>query len=133
MTDNTPKATSGPEIEKQRGVAFSVRKCVECGTEFMPTRKASRFCTTKPCKLAHQSRQLAQGVPLVPLVKAWAMTRHAKPGTRGAAINRYARREMTAIASLFNAADAEAGRGDVLDYVGALMDSNSLYIDRRRD
>jgi hypothetical protein len=132
MTDNSAKASSGPKNGLSPAPGFEARKCDECGQVFQPTRKASRFCTTNPCKLAFQSRQLAQGAPLVPLVKAWAATRHAKPGTREAEINRYARREMTAIAGLFNADDRKADRGDVLAYVGALMDSNSLYIDRRR-
>lgn len=60
------------------------------------------------------------------------MTRHAKAGTREAEINRYARREITAIAKLFNEQDQADDRASVLDYVGALMDSASLFVDRIR-
>lgn len=73
----------------------------------------------------------ARGGPLVPLVLAWTETRHAKAGTREAEICSYARREITAIASMFN--DEDGGGQNAVDYVETLMRSHRpLYADRVR-
>ena len=65
------------------------------------------------------------------MIKAWHATRHAKPGTREAAICTFARGQITEMARLFLDRDGSEGR-DVVAYVGQLMDSGSIYIDRTR-
>jgi len=127
MNADSVKGSSGARIGK----------CAECAQSFERSRAGQRFCNptrakVSPCAKAWGARNTARGGPVLPLLQAWAMTRHAKPGTREADINRYARREITAIAKLFNEQDQADDRGSVLDYVGALMDSASLFVDRIR-
>lgn len=113
----------------RKAVPLTARKCGECGVAF-ETNRDGRFCSR-----AHQSafnaRMKSEGAALAVVAKAWAMTRHAKPGTPEAEINKYARRELTTIASLFNEQDREAGRS-VLNYVQMMMDAGTMYIDRKR-
>lgn len=88
------------------------------------------FCSD-PCRTRFHAVHRSEGFPLAPLVKAWNATRHAKPGTREAEICRFARSQLTEIARTFLDQDQEAGR-DVVAYVGGLMDSGMLWVDRRR-
>jgi hypothetical protein len=123
----------GPEID----VGAIMVKCAECATPFAPARAGQRFCNptkakVSPCARRWGARNLGRGSPVVPLLQAWGATRHAKAGTREADINRYARRELTTIARLYNDEDAAEGRADALAFVGTLMDQNSMFIDRKR-
>jgi len=88
-----------------------------------------RFCSD-PCRRSFLNRHTSEGAVLAPFVKAWHATRHAKPGSREAAICTFARGQITEISRLFLDRDKEEGR-DVVAYVGQLMDSGTLYIDRR--
>lgn len=134
MTDNSnPTLSSGPEIDENDHRPV----CVQCGSRFLPGRAGQRFCNPNrarvaPCALAWGMVNTARGGPIVPILQAWAMTRHAKPGTREAEINRYARRFLTDAARHMNAQDAESPRASVLEYVGGLMDSREIYADRVR-
>lgn len=107
-------------------------KCPGCGDPFEPGGRGlgKKFCSDK-CRKAFHNLTLVEGGPLAPLVKAWHATRHAKPGTREAAICTFARGQITEIARLFLDRDAEHGR-DTVAYVGNLMDSGSLFIDRTK-
>lgn len=111
--------------------ALTARQCLNCGTSFTPTRDWANFCKTK-CRTDFHARHKAIGGVLISLVKAWTATRHAKPGSHEAEICAYARREITSIASLFNEEDKEAGRPGAASYVDRLMQSGTLYVDRRR-
>ena len=112
-------------------IGLTIKQCGECGGGMLLKRDHKRFCSAA-CRKTWNNRQTVRGGPVMPILQAWHMTRHAKPGTREAEINRYARRELTSIASIFNEQDREAGRMSPLDVVGALMDSASLYVDRVR-
>lgn len=89
------------------------------------------FCST-PCRLAFNNRMKTEGAPIAALVKAWTMTRHAKPGSEEAEVCRFARNQLTEIARLHNEADDEAGRPSAVDYVRSLMQSGTIYADRRQ-
>jgi hypothetical protein len=89
-----------------------------------------KFCSDA-CRKALHSVHISQGVPLAALVKAWHATRHAKPGSREAEICRFARGQITEMARTFLDEDEEAGR-NVVAYVESLMDSGTLWCDRRR-
>ena len=120
-TTKTPKT---PETRPER-------PCVNCGEMFVPGREWSTFCST-PCRTGFANRMKARGGPLAALVIAWNDTRHAKPGTEEAEVCRFARSEITAIASAFIDEDREAGRGSAVDYVKALMSTGTRWVDRRR-
>jgi predicted nucleic acid-binding Zn ribbon protein len=109
-----------------------LKNCPGCGTAFPAGGRGlgKVFCST-PCRTGFQNRMKSEGAPLAPLVKAWTKTRHAKPGTREAAICTFARGQITAIASVLNDADEDRGSSAV-DYVGALMDSGTMWCDRTR-
>jgi len=111
--------------------AAPARSCAECGSLFVPGRETARFCA-EACRKAWGNRNTGRGGSVVPILQAWGMTRHAKPGTREAEINRYARRELTDMARTLNGEDKAAGRASVLDYVGALMDARVMFVDRKR-
>ncbi len=106
--------------------------CPNCGAAFPPGGRGlgRKFCSA-PCRKAFHQVNLMDGAIIAPLVKAWHKTRHAKPGTREAAICTFARNQLTQITGLQLDADEEAGR-DSVAYVGTLMDSGTLYIDRTR-
>lgn len=86
------------------------------------------FCSTD-CRKAFHNAHRVDGFPLAPMIKAWHATRHAKPGSREAEICRFARGQVTEMARMFLDRDEDAGR-DVVAYIGGLMDSGELYIDR---
>lgn len=131
-------ATATAEIAAPApSAALPLVKCAECGNLFVPSRRGQRYCPTpgakvSACAKAANNRNIVRGGPVVPIAMAWHATRHAKPGTREAEINRYARRELTAIMRTFNQEDAEAGRASAVELVGALMDAKSIYADRVR-
>ena len=106
--------------------------CPNCGKAVQPGgRGLGRIFCSKRCRLEHNARTKARGAILAPLEQAAAQTRHAKPGTRQAAVSTYARAEITAIAGMFNDEDAEAGRPPAWQYIEAVMKSGTRYIDRK--
>lgn len=108
------------------------RKCPGCGEAFPAGgRGMGKTFHSDACRQSFHNVHRAQGFPLAPLVKAWHATRHAKEGSREAAICTFARGQLTEIARMFLDRDADEKR-DVVAYVGALMDSGTLYIDRVR-
>lgn len=109
------------------------KSCPGCGGSFEAGGRGlgKTFCSTA-CRRSFQNRMLAEGAPIVALVKAWTMTRHAKPGSREAEICTFARSQITQIASAFNERDEEAGRPSAVDYVETLMNSGTLWVDRSR-
>ena len=105
------------------------RSCAECGSTFETSRETARYCSSD-CGKAWNNRNTTRGGPVMQILQAWHDTRHAKPGTREAEINRYARRELTTIAGLFNKADRSRKGQSAVDYVGGLMDARVLYVDK---
>lgn len=124
MTTETPFLSSDERFP-------SFVPCGNCGNEFEQRRSWQSFCD-RACSTEFHKRQKARGGPLAPLVLAWNATRHAKPGTEEAEVCRYARSEITAMASLFLEEDEGEGRGSAVDYVKTLMRSGTLYVDRAR-
>lgn len=108
------------------------RTCPGCGASFPAGGRGmgKSFCSDG-CRRRFHNNHTAEGFPLAPLIKAHHATRHAKPGTREAAICTFARRQIAEIARTFLDQDEEVGR-DVVAYVGTLMDSGTLWVDRRR-
>lgn len=108
------------------------RSCPGCRASF-PTggRGMGKSFHDDKCRRAFHAAHMANGPTLAPLVKAWHATRHAKPGTREAEICTFARGQLAQIARTLIDEDEEAGR-DVVAYVGTLMDSGTLWVDRRR-
>lgn len=110
----------------------ATRKCPGCGEAFPAGgRGMGKNFHSDACRQRFHNTSRAHGFVLAPLVKAWTSTRHAKEGTREAAICTFARGQITEIARMFLDADDEAKR-DPVAYVGALMDSGFIYADRRR-
>ena len=114
--------------------ACGLRLCPGCGTGVDgagrgPTGKT--FCSNG-CRTSFNNRMKAEGAPIAALVKAWTLTRHAKPGTEEAEVCRFARSQLTQIAAAFNERDEDAGRPSAIDYVRTLMASGTLYCDRSR-
>lgn len=111
---------------------IEARSCPGCGASFPAGGRGmgKSFCSDT-CRRRFHNGHTANGQVLGPLVKAWHATRHAKPGTREAAICSFARGQLTQIARTLLDEDGEAGR-DVVAYVGGLMDSGMLWADRRR-
>lgn len=107
-------------------------KCPGCGASFTPGGRGlgKKFCSTA-CRKRFQNIHISEGSVLAPLVKAWHKTRHAEKDTREADICTWARGQITEIARMFLDRDDDEGR-DVVAYVGNLMDSGELYIDRTR-
>lgn len=111
-------------------------RCLGCGDAFQPKGKSrgvlgQQFCTDK-CRQCYHNRNKAEGGPMVAMVKAWHLTRHAKPGTREAEICKFARGQLTQMASHWIDRDEGEGRNTAVDYVGMLMESGTLWIDRVR-
>lgn len=106
--------------------------CPGCGSTFAAGGRGQgrRFCS-EPCRRRFHAVTVADGQVLAPLVQAWTKTRHAKPGTRAAAICRYARQQIAEIAGLQLERHETHGR-DPVAFVAALMDSGTRYIDRTR-
>jgi endogenous inhibitor of DNA gyrase (YacG/DUF329 family) len=109
------------------------RRCPECGIQVQPGgRGLGRTFCCKEHRLAFNARWKGRGAVLGPLQAAQNETRHAKPGTREAAVCSFARSELTQAATLFNEEDEEAGRPPAWLYIEAVMLSGTRYIDRRR-
>lgn len=108
------------------------RECPGCGARFEAGGRGlgKIFCTDQ-CRKRFHAVHASQGNAMAALVKVWHSTRHAKPGSREAAICAFARRELAEIARLHLDDDKASGR-DVVAYVGSLMDSGTLFVDRRR-
>jgi len=85
------------------------------------------------CRQRFSNRMKAEGGPMAALVKAWVMTRHAKPDTEEAEVCRFARSQLTQIAATFNDRDQDEDRPSAVQYVKTLMRSGTLYCDRARD
>jgi endogenous inhibitor of DNA gyrase (YacG/DUF329 family) len=109
------------------------RCCPECGIEVQPGgRGLGRTFCSKEHRLTFFARWKGRGAVIGPLMAAQNETRHAKPGTREAAVCSYARSEMTQAATIFNQQDEDAGRPAAWLYVEALMLSGTRYVDRMR-
>lgn len=109
------------------------RACPGCGGHVEEGgRGTGRVFCTSTCRTGFQNRMKAEGGVLAALIKAQTLTRHAKPGTREAEICSFARSQITQIAAYFNDRDEEEGRPSAVDYVGTLMDSGFIYMDRVR-
>ena len=123
MPTDTKNADTPVSVEK---------KCPNCGNGFPAGGRGmgKTFCSAE-CRKAYHRLAIIEGPPLAPLVKAWNATRHAKPGTREAAICTFARSQLTEIARIFLDRDEEEGR-DAVSYVGSLMDSGMLFVDRMK-
>lgn len=108
------------------------RVCPGCGSSFPAGGRGmgKSFCSD-PCRRKFHNVHTGTGQVIGPLVKAWHSTRHAKPGSREAAICSFARGQLAQIARTLLDEDEEAGR-DAVAYVGNLMDSGLLWCDRRR-
>lgn len=108
-------------------------QCPQCGRSF-EVRRGRRFCPPgdgRKCQVDFNNRMAAEGKILAPLVKAMFATRGG--GHSGAQpICGVARSELTRIAKMLNDADKAAGRPPVAQYVQALFDSGTFYMDRRR-
>lgn len=128
------KAPQSPAYRMQDGDLAPVI-CPGCGSHVEGYGRGytgKTFCSTT-CRQGFNNRMKAEGAPIAALVKAWTMTRHAKPGTREAEVCRYARSQLTQIAAEFNDRDDEAGRPSAVAYVETLMRAGTLYCDRQRD
>lgn len=104
-----------------------------CGAETPAAKrggKARLYCSAE-CQKSAGNRKLGEGSAVIVAAKAWAMTRHAKPGTREAAICAAARSELTAILRDLNASDAHEGRSAV-DVFEAMMSDGTRWMDRKR-
>lgn len=116
---------------RAHGRESNMRQCPGCGCEFEPGgRGMGKTFHSDECRKAFHNLHIAQGKPIIALVKAHHATRHAKPGTREAEICRFARNQIAEIVRGQLEGDEEAGR-DVVAYVGTLMDSGVLYADRQ--
>lgn len=125
VIETTAPATAGANSEQ--------RKCPGCGGDVAEGgRGTGRVFCAATCRTTFQNRMKAEGGVLAALIKAQTLTRHAKPGTREAEICTFARGQITQIAAYFNDRDEEEGRPSAVDYVGSLMDSGFIYMDRVR-
>lgn len=128
MPNSTECTDSAPSAQIAQN-----KKCPGCGVEFPAGgRGLGRVFCTNECRTGFQNRMKAEGGPLAALVKAWNLTRHAKPDTREAEICRYARSQISQISAHFSDRDADMERPSAVDYVGTLMDSGFNYFDRHR-
>lgn len=130
---DTVKAPQSPAYRMHDGDLTPVI-CPGCGSHVEGYGRGytgKTFCNPT-CRQGFNNRMKAEGAPIAALVKAWTMTRHAKPGTREAEVCRYARSQLTQIASDFNERDDDAGRPSAVAYVETLMRAGTLYCDRRR-
>jgi predicted nucleic acid-binding Zn ribbon protein len=87
------------------------------------------FCSN-PCRKRFHNRNYAEGGPMVAMVKAWHLTRHAPAGSREAEICRFARGQLTQMAQHYIERDAREGRPSAVEYVAGLMDCGTLWVDR---
>lgn len=109
------------------------RLCPECGSEVEPGgRGLGRTFCCKEHRLRFFARWKGRGAVLGPLQAAQNETRHAKPGTREAAVCSFARSEITQACSAFNDEDREAGRPPAWQYVEAMMLTGTRYVDRKK-
>lgn len=131
----TPDANDAPTPAYRLvpGGAAEAIVCPGCGEHVTGYGRGNgkTFCGPT-CRQGFNNRMKAEGAPIVALVKAWTETRHAKPGSEEAEVCRFARSQLTQIASQFNEADDEAGRPSAVAYVKTLMRSRTLYCDRTR-
>lgn len=115
------------------GSDTSGKRCPSCGS---PVPAGGRglgrvFCSPK-CRVALHAVHRIQGFQLAALVKAVRATCGAKAGTREAAIGRFAKDQIRQLATAYLDADRQAGR-DAVGYVGSLMDSGSVAVQRARN
>jgi hypothetical protein len=102
--------------------------CPECGGQVKrrsPTGPFPKFCCDEH-KKTYGNRLLAQGLPVIALLKAWRKDR----GTGEIAQKAFA--QVCQIVDQFNAEDDAAGRPRPDLYAAKLMHNSSLYIDRAR-
>lgn len=110
----------------------TLKICPGCGGEFPSGGRGlgKTFCADA-CRKAFHANCKSEGGVLAPMIKAWHATRHAKAGTREAAICTFARGQITEITRIMLERDDDVGR-DAVAYVGDMMDQGVIYIDRRR-
>ena len=107
-------------------------RCPGCSVEIEGSgRGLGKVFHDATCRRKFHALHKSEGGVLAPLIKAANATRHAKDGTREAEICRWARGQIAQITRMFLDRDEDEGR-DVVAYVGSLMDSGSLYIDRMK-
>lgn len=133
--NNLPEnAEAGPAPRKTAKASFE-RLCSECGRPFVMTSDArvahKRFCSDAHRK-AFNNRNTAQGGPLVPLLKAWRVSRSGSPDDRK--IGAEALSEISSILDGMIAEDRKAGRSTriIIDHAAAGLNSGMRYIDRTR-
>lgn len=123
--------TTQPPKNAPADATFKI--CPNCGDEFPAGGRGlgKVFCSA-PCRSAFNQRMKAEGAVMAAIVKAWHLGRHAKPDTVEAEVCSYARTQLAEIARVMNDADRDAGRPSAILYVQSLMESGTLYVDRRR-
>ena len=102
--------------------------CPNCGADVV--RKSSKgpppdFCSTK-CRKEFWNRANSEGRALVSFVKAWRISWGKGP------IGKAAMSEMSSIADQLNEADRLAGRPPADLHAAKMLDSGTLYMDRKK-
>lgn len=107
----------------------SPRLCPECGAEVKRQNAkgaAPTFCSPAH-KTAYHSRAMGHGRALLPLLKAWRVSRHRKDEKE---IGSAAFKEICSMVDAMIAEDRAAGRPRPTLYAERLL-KNGRYIDRR--
>lgn len=131
-----PHNPAGSTVTPPHGTPKPItRICAECAQPYAVRMSGpgqnSKFCPGEVCRRAFDKRKLAQGAPLVPLLKAWRLARNAKERRElGAACLS----ELSSIVDGFNEADRKDGRTSemTLAYAADLLSGGRRYIDRAR-
>lgn len=124
MASQAPRKSNKPTISERA----RARICPECGGAV--TRRSAKgpfptFCS-KEHKRAYGNRLLAQGLPVIGLLKAWRIDR----GTGEIAQKAFS--QVCTILDEMNAEDARQGRVRPDLYASKLMANSGQYIDRQR-
>lgn len=84
--------------------SYGVRKCPECGDDFIATNPAQGFCATGHQKAFH-IRNATRGKIALPLVQAWRLGKNGRTEDRAFAFS-----QLCALADTWNREDRTAGR-----------------------
>lgn len=133
MTDQIAPAADAPKIKKGRPSIrdrAGERLCPNCGKP-SPERISNRgpapiYCRDTDCKRQMNNRNLADGLALVPYVKAWRVDR----GTGEIAQTSFAR--LCKIADDLNEADRREKRPRADYYAATLIASQAATVDELR-
>lgn len=109
------------------------RLCPNCGAEVVRKSKhgpTPTFCLGGVCSKEFHSRELTEGRAIIALVKAWRLSRNRKEDK---ALGASCLSELTSIADRFNAADREAGRPRITEYVRIQLKTGYTYQDRQHN